>query len=184
MTRFLICGFAAFVLSGVASAAPTASGFLTWNFNGTNYDYDIHLSNTGTTNIQTLWYSWVPGQSYLPAPPVSTLAPGGWTQNLITHGGATDGWGIRWQTTTTPLTPGSSLSGFKFTSNVDPLTLAGNSPFHANPPVGTTFVFTGTTISIPDSFQFIVNPSPVPEPATLLGLAAGIPVLLRRRAKK
>jgi len=183
MKRFLISGFAAFLFAGVASAvAPSASGFLTWDFNGTNYDYDIHLTNTGTTGIQTLWYAWIPGESYLPSTPVSTSAPAGWTQNLITHS-ATDGFGIRWQTTTSPLAAGSTLSGFKFTSTADPLTLAGNSLFHANPPVGTTFVFTGTSISLPDSFKFVINPSPVPEPATIAGLALGIPVLLRRRKK-
>jgi len=184
MNRFLIGGVAAFIFSALASAAPSASGFMTWTPNGANYDYDIHLTNTGATGIQTLWYAWIPGQSYLPSTPVATSAPAGWTQNLITHSGATDGFGIRWQTTTTPLAAGASLSGFKFTSSADPLTLAGNSLFHANPPVGTTFVFTGTAVSIPDSFQFVINPSPVPEPATIAALAVGIPVLLRRRKRK
>lgn len=182
MNRFLIGGVAAFALSCLASAAPTASGFISWTPNGANYDYDIQLNNIGTTGIQTLWYAWIPGQSYMPAPPVSTLAPTGWTQNLITHG-ATDGWGIRWQTTTTPLAAGNSLSGFKFTSSLDPLTLAGNSPFHANPPVGTTFVYTGTTISTPDGFQFVINPSPVPEPASIAGVLAGLAFVAKRRKR-
>ena len=77
------------------------------------------------------------------------------------------------------LAPGSSLSGFGFTSSDTPTQLAGNSPLFPTFPVTTSFVYQGAPL-VGDSGQFIAavslaaesppppQPSTVPEPSALL----------------
>ena len=33
------------------------------------YQYDITLKDIGTTNVGTFWFSWVPGQNFMPVSP-------------------------------------------------------------------------------------------------------------------
>ena len=92
----------------------------------------------------------------------------------VTHGGATDGYAIQFvaQSGTPLLAPGSSLSGFGFTSSESPTELAGDSSFYSHPPQTTSFVYSGTPFTNP-SDQFVVSVSSVPEPSSLvLGLFA------------
>jgi len=149
---------------------------------GGGYNYTITLDNTAasTSPIGTFWYSWVPGEDFLPSSPTSVQPPTGWT-DAITHFGATDGYAIEFLASTPLLSPGSSLA-FKFSSPDAPTAIAGNSPFYSTTPVGTSFLYGGTTPFSGASAEIVVQS--VPEPSSLGLLMAGALGLLaagRRR---
>jgi hypothetical protein len=151
---------------------------------GANWDYTIKLTDTGTGNIGTFWFSWVPGQGYLPSLPNSFVAPTGWVATKTDGPPPTDGYSIQYKESNTSfaLTPGNSLL-FKFTSADSPSTLAGLSTIHAPTPIGTSTIYGGAPFS--DAGDRIVVTAAVPEPSTLtlgfLGLAS-LAALYRKRA--
>ncbi len=140
---------------------------------GGGYDYTITLNNTAasTSPIGTFWYSWIPGEDFLPSSPTSVQPPTGWT-DIITHFGAADGYAIEFTASTPLISPGSSLAF-----------IAGNSPFYTTTPtpVGTSFLYGGAPFS-GASAEIVVQS--VPEPSSLGLLTAGALGLLvagRRR---
>jgi hypothetical protein len=159
-----ICVLTAPVSAGVIDA----SGNMTAVADGAKWDYTITLTNTsgaGNDSIETFWYAWVPGHDFLPGlAPTNIIAPSGWTDIVTGSGSASDGFAIQFKTSTAALAPGSSLT-FGFTSAESPTVLAGNSPFSDNPPIGTSFVYSGQPFA-GDHAQFVV--SSVPEPSSLL----------------
>jgi hypothetical protein len=162
--------------TGVLSATPAGGG---------NFDYTITLTNTsgpGGDHIGTFWYSWVPGEGFLPSLPTGIVAPTGWT-DMITNGPPpTDGYSIQFVAGSGfELAPGGSLL-FQFVSVDTPSTLNGMSTIHPGTPVGTSTLyqmgpFAGDTATI--------TVSSVPEPSTgtlaIVGGVASIPFLRRRR---
>ncbi|HEY1683317.1 MAG TPA: hypothetical protein VGG19_01020 [Tepidisphaeraceae bacterium] len=90
------------------------------------YNYDITVTNTGTTNLGTYWLGWAPGENFLPDNPTNLGGPSGWgatgstsSTPVITHtvSNAGDGYGIQWAALgANLLSPGHSLSGFTFSS--------------------------------------------------------------------
>ena len=121
------------------------------------YNYDLTLTNTGTTTVGTFWYAWVPGENFLPTRPEATSSPSGWGNAAGTAGTADitgpesdpDGFALRWvaATASSDIAPGDSLSGFRFSSTDAPAALAGDSPTHPTTPVGTSTVYTGRPFS-------------------------------------
>jgi hypothetical protein len=171
--------FALLSLAAASQAVIGASGSINWTQSGSDYTYDITLNNTGTTTIGTLWYAWIPGEDYLPVAPSSHSGPAGWAFLQSTSPGF--GYGLRWVAPVgSELAPGSSISGFQFTTTTTPAELAGNTPFGTHPPMGTSFVYEKAPFS-GQSLQFRINP--VPEPTTMLGLSLGC-VALTRRARR
>ena len=151
---------------------------------GGGYNYTITLNNTAasTSPIGTFWYSWVPGEDFLPSSPTSVQPPTGWT-DAITHFGALDGYAIEFTASTPLLSPGSSLA-FKFSTPDSPVAIAGNSPFYTTTPtaVGTSFLYGGAPFS-GASAEIVVQS--VPEPSSLGVLMVGTLGLLvagRRRS--
>ena len=122
--------------------------------NGANFNYAIALHNTGTTNIGTFWFAWIPGQDYMANNPISVANPTGWT-SAVTGGFPGDGYAIRWVASTAPITPGNSLN-FNFTSAETPAQLGGNSQFFTNPPEGTSFIYIGAPETDP-GYEFVVK---------------------------
>src|SRR5579871_5105887 len=114
LTRMAAVLGGALAALGVASAGIDASGYLTYTESGSQFTYDIHLTNTGNVDIGTLWFAWIPGESFMLNAPISTGNPAGWHENLISHEPGT-GYGIRW-VATTALAPGASMDGFTFKS--------------------------------------------------------------------
>ncbi len=112
------------------------------------FQYSLTLKNTGhgkptaANEIETFWYAWVPGEDFLDTAPLTVTSPTGWT-DTITNEGSADGFAIQWVTTTNPLNPGKSLSGFGFTSTDTPLQVFGKSNFFPTTPVNTSFVYAG-----------------------------------------
>jgi hypothetical protein len=151
--------------------------------------YSVTVNDTGATTVGTLWFSWVPGDNFMPVAPTNVMNATGW-QNTITSGGPSGGFAIQW-TAVTPadnLGAGSSLSGFSFES---PLTVAqleaaasGNSD-----PVDTIFIYSGAPFS-DNGFQLTPSitsaaPTPtVPEPAGIGLSALGLGVLIPAVGRK
>ncbi len=133
-------------LFGQLQASAT---FSATQVNSTTYHYEILVKNTGTTNIDTFWFAWMPGVDYMPSAPSNIGAPLYWT-GTPTHAGASDGYGILW---TTPyavygLSPGQSFNSFSFDSAMTPAQLNGT--------VGTSFVYIGGPQGDP-GYSFVVT---------------------------
>ena len=52
------------------------------------------------------WYSWVPGEDFMPVSPTNITSPTGWTE-MVTNAGSLDGFAIQWTTSSAPLAAGS-----------------------------------------------------------------------------
>ena len=155
-----------------ALATPLAMAqFTDISLGGGEFQYDLTLQDTGTTAIGTFWNAWVPGKDFMAVSPTDIDSPTGWTE-IVTHGGASDGYAIQWTTSSALLEPGNSVS-FSFESTVAPAAMEGDSVFYPTTPVETTFVYSGAPFSDAGD-QFIVEPASVPEPSEwgLCGIGA------------
>jgi hypothetical protein len=142
-----------------------------------DYRYTITLKDTGTTTIGTFWFSWIPGEDFMPVKPLGVTAPAGWT-DAITNMGSNDGFAIQW-TASSPssdLQPGQSKV-FHFRSSARPAEVFGKSTFHPTQLVTTSFVYSGMPFSDPghefhSSSNKVIPPAPAPGASTteLLGL--------------
>ena len=150
------------------------------------WTYDIHLSDTGATDLGTLWYAWNPGQNYLPDAPTSWSAPSGWSFVGVTHGDSGDGYGMRWDASSSGmLTPGASLDGFEFSTVDSPTVLDGftTAPDYAGTGqlVGDSFVYAGAPFASASDNIIIQT---VPSPTGIAGLSIGVFTLLLFKRRK
>lgn len=153
--------FAALVPAVASEAAELAAGVALYKqVDASTYRVSIDLKDTGTTNLGTLWYGWVPGEDFLPVAPTNIVSPAGWTAT-VTHESANDGFAVQWVNQSGPLTPGAVLSGFGFDIQQTPTQLTGNSTVFPGSAVGTTFVYGGTPFSDAGS-QFTILPATAP----------------------
>lgn len=177
--RLLVAGIvSAFATSAWAQSQTMASGVITLTGQGSGlYDYDIDLTNIGSTGIQTFWFSWIPGANFMPDSPSNISSPSTWTET-ITSGG---GYAIQWKTSV-GLAAGDSLDGFQFSSPDSLSVLEGSvSAFGTSYPILTAFVYSGQPLS-GTSDQFVVTPSSTPEPSTWLALGGlGLVAVIGRR---
>jgi hypothetical protein len=163
-----VCGFT--MTSNLHAADAASAQISDTSLGGGEFAYSITLKDTGTGNLGTFWYSWVPGQDFMPVSPTNVVAPSGWT-DLITNGGSSDGFAIQFVSSSAPLTPGASDT-FTFDSTATPAQIAGDSPFHSTMPVDTAFVYNGapfeTATGASDvGFQLQVATASVPEPSSM-----------------
>jgi len=153
------------------SQIPTATGTLTETATSAGSNtFALTLQNTSTfASIQTFWFGWVPGEDFLDSSPSSVTTPAGWTDSIHGGGGGSDGYSIEFTTSTTPLTAGSGLSGFGFTSADSLAQMAGNSTFYSGSAATTSVVNTGASESGNASVPFTVTVVPEPASAALIG---------------
>jgi hypothetical protein len=158
----LLLGFALAAGSAPAALAQgdIASGTISSSGAGP-YAYSLTFSNGAgaTSPIGSVWYSWVPGQFFLPASPTSASAPTGWTANVVSDS-------IQFVATSSvyDIAAGHSLSGFGYTASFSPAQLA------AAPNSAESVSYSGGLFS-DGGFTFDVTT--VPEPATFPLLVAG-----------
>ena len=100
--------------SSIRAAEMASATIASTQLNSTTWQYDVVLDDIGTTNIGTLWFSWVPGEDFMPTSPSNVMSPTSWTDN-VTNAGPSDGFAIQWVAGPgAALTPGNSLAGFQF----------------------------------------------------------------------
>jgi hypothetical protein len=161
-----------------ATIDPTSLG-------GGVYQYDVTLNDVGTTPVGTFWFSWIPGENFMPVMPTNIDSPAGWS-DVVTHGGATDGYGIQWVASgpSDALNPGQSSSSYQFQSTVTPEELAAANMFYLSNqlPVATSFIYGGAPRS-DAGFELEPTISSAPEPSTMLwtGVIFGALLILRYR---
>ncbi|MFZ1085076.1 MAG: PEP-CTERM sorting domain-containing protein [Terracidiphilus sp.] len=136
------------------------------------YDYSFTLNNTGTTNIETFWFGWFPEEATLIAAPSSIVSPGGWIGTSPSNSS------VLWTTTSTPLLPDFSLSGFSFESTETPAQLQSDFPGPGEgPPADIFTVYEGAPITSGPpgvTTATLVGPTLTPEPATWLLMLSGL----------
>ncbi|HUO06871.1 MAG TPA: PEP-CTERM sorting domain-containing protein [Phycisphaerae bacterium] len=176
---------AAFMLAAVVTApafgAIQAAGTLSNKVVPGGYEYDLTLQNTGTTNIGSIWFAWIPGYDFLPSSPSAITAPTGWTHNVIPPSFSGDGYSIQW-IASAPLANGQSLPGFSFTTTEPPSIVNGASPiFFGIYQTRQTFAYIGG-LELDPGTAFLPTVV-VPEPASMSLLWAAAATLLLRRRK-
>jgi hypothetical protein len=145
------------------------------------FQYDLTLTNTGTTTIGTFWFSWIPGAGFMAVSPTNVMSPAGWTAMI------TNSFAIQW-TNPSPLAMGDSVTGFMFDSTMTPAQFLGTFPgpgLGMGDPITTAFLYIAAPFADPGA-QITAMPAAVvgtPEPSSLslaaiamglLALAAGI----------
>jgi hypothetical protein len=96
---------------------------------GGQFNNAIVVHDTGTTTIGTFWYSWIPGENFMPSMPTNITSPTGWNAQVYVFGGPT--YSIEWYTydPSAYVPAGGQLSGFGYTGTMDAAALqqpAGN----------------------------------------------------------
>jgi hypothetical protein len=152
---------AVFIFQRAAMAGELANGVILYaQVNANTFRYTIDLQNSGTTNIGTLWYAWIPGEDFMGVAPTNLVAPTGWSATF-THAGVNDGYAVQYVNSSGPLAPGQVLRGFGFDSSETPAQLSGNSPDFPATPIGTSFIYAGAPLSDAGA-QFKIVPAANP----------------------
>lgn len=150
-------------------AESAAATIVAFQLDATHFRYTVTVSDTGTTPIGTVWFSWVPGQGYLPSVP-SFVAPAGWSVQLTDGTPPFNGYSVLWTANNSPsaLQPGQSLGGFALTIAVAPGTVFAPSTIHSPTPVTTTTVYAGAPFS-DTGFTFVATVTGSPGDDVLVG---------------
>jgi hypothetical protein len=144
------------------------------------FQYSLTLNDTGTTQLGTFWFSWIPGDNFMPVSPTAVTSAAGW-RDVVTQGGPSGGSAIQW-TAVAPagdLSTGNSLAGFSFESSLTLAQLESPSSGHPADPVATAFVYGGAPFS-DAGFKLTVAPAVAssPEPSTFILAACGLGAFL------
>jgi hypothetical protein len=133
--------FSGLMLLGAASADVQARGILASaqisgvQLGKAQYAYTLTLENTAASSasIGLFWFAWAAGQAdFLSSEPTSIQTPAAWNAT-VEGGGQGDGYSIQFNTFTTPLAPGSSLT-FTFHSSDSPKIMGGPAVFYPEYP--------------------------------------------------
>lgn len=151
------------------------------------WQYNLNLTDTGTTTVGTFWFAWKPGDNFMAAVPTDITNPAGWS-SVITSGGPSSGNAIQWRAGAgDDLAAGDSLGGFSFESTLSPAQLAAHAIGSPGFAVDSAVIYSRAPFS-DAGFDLQATPASAtaPEPADLslcgLGLALiGLGILSRRQ---
>src|ERR1700677_4424827 len=88
--KAVLCGLLGLGLASIARGGDSASGTISAQaLGGGEFDYTIKLTNTGSNNLETFWFGWVPGEDFMPVSPTNIVSPVNWNFN-ITNAGVKD----------------------------------------------------------------------------------------------
>ena len=156
----------------VHAQGQVASGTISSSGTGP-FTYDLTFSDAAgaTSPIGSVWYSWIPGQFFLPGTPTSASAPAGWTATVFNNS-------VQFvaNSPANAITAGQSLSGFSYQATFSPAQLA------AAPNSGESDAYSGALFSDAGNI-FVVTVQPVPEPSGQVLLLASVPILWLIRRK-
>jgi hypothetical protein len=124
---------------GTLSAAAT---IIETGTSGSEFQYSLTLTNTGSNPINAFWYGWTQGSFNLPSVPTSIAGPTGWTattsSDSVQFGNSTG----------SAIAPGSTGS-FTFESTSDPAALTTGT--HDGDPTGESVAY--ATVTAMTSFE-------------------------------
>jgi hypothetical protein len=136
------------------------------------FDYSLTFSDgaSATSPIGSVWYSWIPGQFFLPGTPTSASAPAGWTATIFNNS-------VQFvaNSPASDIAAGQSLSGFGYQATFSPTQLA------AAANSGQSDAYSGALFS--DGGDIFVVQA-VPEPSGQMLLLAGVTTLWLIRSRK
>jgi hypothetical protein len=192
MSKMLLAGIAALAAGARVYGSEAATGVINLqSISGsgasTLYTYDITLKDTGTTDIGTFWYAWLPPDNFydfLKSKPTAETSPTGWVANLEGENNGSDDNSIQWVANSNPLTPGSTFT-YDYTTPDSPASVTGpSSPFGY--PTGYSYIYIAGPETDPGSLVNVAagTLTLVPEPATISLLAIGAASLVIRRPRK
>src|SRR5438045_3935192 len=122
MNRFTFTTLLALAASGTGALAQLAGNaqLVSTDLGGGQYSNAITVHNTGATTIGTFWYSWIPGENFMPSAPTNITAPAGWYAQLYVFGGPT--YSIEWYTYSPSayIPAGGQLTGFNYNGTMNP----------------------------------------------------------------
>jgi hypothetical protein len=173
-TRILLgCLLTVGITTLVHAQGQIASGTIGSSGSGP-YTYSLTFSDAAgaTSPIGSVWYSWIPGQFYLPGVPTSASAPAGWTATV-----QSDSVQYVASSPANYITAGHSLSGFGYQATFTPAQLA------AAPNSGVSDAYSAGLFS--DSGD-IFTVQAVPEPAAqalMVSGAAALALIGRRKLR-
>jgi len=154
----------------VHAQGQVASGTISSSGSGP-FTYDLTFSDAAgaTSPIGSVWYSWIPGQFFLPGDPTSASAPAGWTANIVNNS-------VQFiaNSPANAITAGQTLSGFSYQATFSPAQLA------AMANSGESDAYSGALFSDGGNI-FVVQA--VPEPSGQMLLLASVPILWLIRRK-
>ena len=146
----------------------TATATMTAVPDSGNYDYTITLHNTGSSNIETFWFAWLPGYDFLTSYPTVTKTPTNWTTYI--ESGYYGGYSIEFFDTgsSSPLASGQSSSAFQFTSPDSPDVLNAMDPIIGYYPTTFSYVYQGAAQASPFNTINSIPIAAVPEPSSFI----------------
>jgi hypothetical protein len=92
-------GYAALAITGLFGASTSKGGEIATatltqsSLGGGEFQYNLTLNDIGSTTLGTYWFSWTPGDNFMPVDPTNIVSPTGW-QDLVTTGGPSGGYAI------------------------------------------------------------------------------------------
>jgi hypothetical protein len=128
-----------------------------------SYSLTFSDSASATSPVGSVWYSWVPGEFFLPGTPTSASAPAGWTATIFLNS-------VQFVASSpaNDITAGQTLSGFGFQATFSPAQVA------AAANTGVSVAYSGALFSdVGDTFTV----QAVPEPSGQMLLLAGATTL-------
>jgi hypothetical protein len=187
LKRNRVCALAGLAM---ACAGSAAYGQLSANvtissqqLSANSYEYFVSMKNTGTENIDALWYAWLPGYDLLGTVPTSVSSPSNWGETNEQEASFNGSASVLWQSSTAPLGVGQTISGFNFISSDPPSLVQGSSPVFGFP-AEYAYIYNGVADPGGVGGSLVIAQTAVPEPTSLMLVAGPMVLMLRRKREK